>query len=65
MNPARSFGPALAAGQWKDFWVYVVGPVAGAALGALAYQRVRGEPMSDAGAAHVLFVCLTTPAARR
>jgi aquaporin NIP len=44
MNPARSFGPALAAGEWRMFWVYVAGPVAGAALGALAYQSVRGEP---------------------
>jgi aquaporin NIP len=42
MNPARSFGPALASGQWTDFWVYLVGPVAGAGLGALAYQLVRG-----------------------
>ena len=41
MNPARSFGPALAAGEWQDFWVYVVGPVLGAALGASAYQLVR------------------------
>jgi aquaporin NIP len=41
MNPARSFGPALAAGEWLDFWIYVVGPIAGAALGALAYQLVR------------------------
>ena len=43
MNPARSFGPALAAGEWEDFWLYVVGPVLGAGLGALAYQLVRGE----------------------
>ena len=43
MNPARSFGPALAAGEWSDFWVYVAGPLAGAALGAIAYQVVRGE----------------------
>ena len=43
MNPARSFGPALAAGEWHDFWIYVLGPVLGAGLGALAYQFERGE----------------------
>ncbi|HEX6116836.1 MAG TPA: MIP family channel protein [Solirubrobacterales bacterium] len=42
MNPARSLGPAIASGEWTDLWVYVAGPVAGAALGALAYQAVRG-----------------------
>jgi MIP family channel proteins len=41
MNPARSFGPALASGQWTDFWIYIVGPILGAALGALAYQLIR------------------------
>jgi glycerol uptake facilitator-like aquaporin len=41
MNPARSFGPALASGVMADHWVYWVGPVVGAALGALAYQAVR------------------------
>jgi len=41
MNPARSFGPALAAGEWSSFWIYVVGPVAGAAVGASAYQLIR------------------------
>jgi aquaporin NIP len=49
MNPARSFGPALASGEWQDFWVYVAGPLAGAALGALAYQAVRGEELSAIG----------------
>jgi MIP family channel proteins len=43
MNPARSLGPALAAGEWTDFWVYLAGPLVGAALGALAYQAVRGR----------------------
>jgi MIP family channel proteins len=43
MNPARSIGPALVAGEWERFWVYLAGPLAGAPLGALAYQRVRGE----------------------
>jgi len=41
MNPARSFGPALAAGEWSDFWIYVLGPITGAALGAGAYQLIR------------------------
>ena len=43
MNPARSLGPALAAGEWRAFWIYVVGPVLGAVAGALAYQAVRGD----------------------
>ena len=42
MNPARSFGPALVSGELRDLWIYFVGPIAGAALGALAYQLVRG-----------------------
>src|SRR5437763_1966458 len=41
MNPARSFGPALASGTWTGFWIYIVGPLLGAALGAFAYQLVR------------------------
>jgi aquaporin NIP len=49
MNPARSFGPALASGTWTDFWVYLVGPLVGAALGALAYQLVRGEHPDSLG----------------
>ena len=49
MNPARSLGPALASGECSDFWIYVAGPIAGAALGALAYQVVRGEPVPGGG----------------
>src|SRR3954468_7737318 len=41
MNPARSFGPALASGTWDHFWVWVIGPTVGATVGALAYQGVR------------------------
>jgi len=49
MNPARSFGPALLAPEWSSFWIYVVGPITGALLGALAYQLVR-VPAADATA---------------
>src|SRR6185295_10120452 len=42
MNPARSIGPALVSGDLHDLWIYLLAPVAGAALGALAYQLVRG-----------------------
>lgn len=51
MNPARSLGPAVASGEWRDFWLYVVGPVLGASLGAFAYQLVRGEQPRPAGVA--------------
>ena len=44
MNPARSFGPALVAGEWHDFWIYVVGPLLGALAAAFAYQLVRSTP---------------------
>ena len=54
MNPARSFGPALISGTWTDFWVYVAGPVLGAAVGALAYQLIRGDyPTPPGGDAEV------------
>jgi aquaporin NIP len=52
MNPARSFGPALASGTWSSFWVYVIGPLIGAAVGVFAYELVRG-PKSTAAPATV------------
>ena len=38
LNPARTLGPALVAGQFSDLWVYLVGPVAGGLLAALLYK---------------------------
>ena len=50
MNPARSFGPALASGTWSDLWLYVVGPAIGAVLGVLGYTAVRGRRTTPIGA---------------
>ena len=51
-EPRPLFGPALVANQWTEFWIYIVGPIAGALLGGLAYQVIRGgatlEPGPDA-----------------
>jgi aquaporin Z len=35
-NPARSLGPAVISGQWEGWWIYLVGPLAGAFLASLA-----------------------------
>ena len=35
-TPARSFGPAVISGQWEGWWIYLIGPLAGAFLASLA-----------------------------
>ncbi|KAK7273351.1 hypothetical protein RIF29_14400 [Crotalaria pallida] len=41
MNPARTLGPAIASASYKGIWVYVVGPVIGALLGAWSYTAIQ------------------------
>jgi aquaporin TIP len=40
MNPARSFGPAIVSGDFKNQAVYWVGPMIGAAVAALVHQNL-------------------------
>ena len=53
MNPARTFGPDLIAGNFSDYWVYVAGPLAGAllAVGAAYVLHGRGGGKSGSAAA--------------
>ncbi|MFV1988554.1 MAG: MIP/aquaporin family protein [Gemmatimonadota bacterium] len=41
MNPARSLGPALVAGQWGGHWLYWAAPIAGMLVAARFYEAVR------------------------
>lgn len=39
-NPARWLGPALASGSFSNFWIYIVGPAAGALAAAVGYRAL-------------------------
>ncbi|CAL9088692.1 probable aquaporin NIP5-1 [Musa acuminata AAA Group] len=41
MNPVRTLGPAVAAGNYKQIWIYLVAPTAGAVAGAAVYTAVK------------------------
>ena len=40
MNPARTFGPALAMGDMSYLWMYFVGPLAGGAISRFAIRSI-------------------------
>ena len=48
MNPARSFGPDLVLLNFNHYWVYLVGPVAGALLAVVAAYALRGPGGDEA-----------------
>ena len=53
MNTARSFGPDLVLWNFSHFWVYIVGPIAGAllAVGIAYILRGRGGDVGGLAAA--------------
>ena len=41
LNPARSLGPAIFSGTLSTFWLYLLGPMAGAALAVPVYRLIK------------------------
>ena len=46
MNPARAFGPELAGNTWTGWWIYWVGPAAGALIASLLYEYLYLRPVA-------------------
>jgi len=44
MNPARTLGPDIVGLDFNGWWVYIVGPVVGAAIAVMLIGLVRGLP---------------------
>ncbi len=55
LNPARSLGPALVNGHWRDQWIYLVAPPAGALLAALVWRLAGLGKLLTAKLYHVEF----------
>jgi aquaporin Z len=51
MNPARSFAPDLVIGDFGHFWVYIVGPLAGALIAVAFAWILRGRGGDPGGLA--------------
>jgi len=51
MNPARTFGPDLVGNDWTSYWVYVTGPLLGAAIAVAFAYALRGPGGGRAGSA--------------
>jgi MIP family channel proteins len=48
VNPARSLGPMIVAGDLTSFWLYILGPIIGGVLGALLYDRTMAQTQGPA-----------------
>lgn len=43
INPARTFGASIAAGDWSDHWIFWLAPISGAVITAFAYDLLFDE----------------------
>ena len=51
MNPARTFGPDLVSGTWTGYWLYILGPIAGAFIAVGCAYVLRGPGGGRGGSA--------------
>ena len=47
MNPVRTLGPDIVSWDFTGWWIYIVGPLAGATIAVLLIGLVRGRPGKD------------------
>ena len=48
-NPARALAPAVYATDWNDLWIYIIGPLAGGAIGGVIYWFMRENDPGETG----------------
>jgi MIP family channel proteins len=48
VNPARSLGPMVVAGDLTSVWLYILGPIIGGVLGAVLYDRFMAQTEAPA-----------------
>jgi MIP family channel proteins len=48
VNPVRSLGPMIVAGDLTSVWLYILGPIIGGVLGALLYDRFMAQTEAPA-----------------
>jgi aquaporin Z len=47
MNPARTLGPDIVSTDFTGWWVYIAGPMIGAAIAVALITAVRGIPSKE------------------
>lgn len=61
MNPTRSFAPDLVANDFTSYWVYLAGPLLGAALAVVGAYMLRGRGGGLAGSQAAQGALFTQP----